>query len=179
MDLRGHGESDKPDQDYTINGFVDDVAWLCGKIGLEKPVVIGHSMGGVIGMNLARKHPELATRARDGGLAGHTPSGSAAARTRGHTGRPSITGVYGDTAKGFVATFMFNATTLTRSLKSSIIAGMSAAPQRLMCTALGDTVAPANLVPGPIPVPSLFIRATTQFANARPDPRALPRHSRS
>lgn len=26
VDLRGHGESGKPDQDYTIEGFVDDTA---------------------------------------------------------------------------------------------------------------------------------------------------------
>src|SRR3972149_5629324 len=60
VDLRGDGEADKPDQDYGIAGFVDDVAWLCREIGLEKPIVVGHSMGGVIGMNLARKHRELA-----------------------------------------------------------------------------------------------------------------------
>jgi pimeloyl-ACP methyl ester carboxylesterase len=29
VDLRGHGRSDAPDRQYTINGFADDVAWLC------------------------------------------------------------------------------------------------------------------------------------------------------
>jgi len=62
VDLRGHGASDKPDQNYTIGGFVDDVAWLIGKTGLQRPVVIGHSMGGVITANLARKHPKASAR---------------------------------------------------------------------------------------------------------------------
>ncbi len=59
VDLRGHGQSDKPEQEYTIALFADDVAWLCGEIRLAKPVVIGHSMGGVIAVELARRHPDL------------------------------------------------------------------------------------------------------------------------
>ena len=46
VDLRGHGESDKPRQEYTPAGFADDLAWLCGQIRVDKPVVVGHSMGG-------------------------------------------------------------------------------------------------------------------------------------
>src|SRR6476659_7787309 len=46
VDLRGHGESDKPRQAYTVAGFGDDLVWLCRELGVAKPVVIGHSMGG-------------------------------------------------------------------------------------------------------------------------------------
>jgi pimeloyl-ACP methyl ester carboxylesterase len=59
VDLRGHGQSDKPEQDYTMTGFARDLAWLCGELGLNKPVVIGHSMGGVIAVELAARYPEL------------------------------------------------------------------------------------------------------------------------
>jgi pimeloyl-ACP methyl ester carboxylesterase len=37
--------------------FADDLAWMCAQLGLEKPVVIGHSMGGVVA--LALRYPEL------------------------------------------------------------------------------------------------------------------------
>jgi pimeloyl-ACP methyl ester carboxylesterase len=57
VDLRGHGDSDTPLQDYTMAGFADDLAWLCGELELEKPIVIGHSMGGIIGLVLAARHP--------------------------------------------------------------------------------------------------------------------------
>ena len=57
LDQRGHGESDKPDQDYTVDGFADDLAALIGKLGLERPVIVGHSMGGVIANSLARRRP--------------------------------------------------------------------------------------------------------------------------
>lgn len=59
VDLRGHGDSDAPEQAYTMSGFADDLAWLCGQLALNKPVVIGHSMGGVIALQLAAEHPAV------------------------------------------------------------------------------------------------------------------------
>lgn len=58
VDRRGHGQSDKPEQEYTIEGFADDLAWLCREIGLYKPVVVVHSMG-AIGLELAARYPDL------------------------------------------------------------------------------------------------------------------------
>ena len=59
MDLRGYGQSDKPKQDYTITGYADDLAWLCSKLEIVKPVAIGHSMGGLIVLELAARFPDL------------------------------------------------------------------------------------------------------------------------
>jgi pimeloyl-ACP methyl ester carboxylesterase len=57
VDLRGHGQSDQPKQAYTMAALADDLEWLCRKLDLHRPVVIGHSMGGVIALNLAaREH---------------------------------------------------------------------------------------------------------------------------
>src|SRR5262249_41673551 len=58
VDLRGHGTSVKPHQEYTLDGFVDDLVWLCDQIGLAKPVIVGHSMGGNVALELAARHPD-------------------------------------------------------------------------------------------------------------------------
>ena len=61
INLRGHGDSDAPKQDYTMAGFADDIAWQCEQLGLQRPVVIGHSLGGAIALEMCGRHPELAS----------------------------------------------------------------------------------------------------------------------
>jgi pimeloyl-ACP methyl ester carboxylesterase len=58
VDLRGHGASDVTGP-FAIETFAEDVAWLCGALELQRPVVIGHSMGGMIAVQVAATHPEL------------------------------------------------------------------------------------------------------------------------
>ena len=59
VDLRGHGKSDAPKQTYTIHGFADDIAWMCAELAIERPIVVGHSMGGLTAFILAAEHPDL------------------------------------------------------------------------------------------------------------------------
>ncbi len=57
IDLRGHGKSDKPrSYVYTLEKIVEDVHKLIKKLGV-KPVVVGVSLGGIISLMLAAKHP--------------------------------------------------------------------------------------------------------------------------
>jgi pimeloyl-ACP methyl ester carboxylesterase len=61
INLRGHGASDAPKQEYTIVGFADDIAWQCAQLGLKKPLIIGHSLGGVVTLELCGRYPDLAS----------------------------------------------------------------------------------------------------------------------
>jgi pimeloyl-ACP methyl ester carboxylesterase len=61
INLRGHGASDAPDQDYTVAGFVDDLAWQCARLDLKRPLVIGHSLGGALALELCGRFPGLAS----------------------------------------------------------------------------------------------------------------------
>ena len=58
VDLRGHGASDKPAGKYPITQFAADVAWMIGKLDLGKPVVVGHSMGGLTALVMAAEQPQ-------------------------------------------------------------------------------------------------------------------------
>ena len=59
LDLRGHGESEKPDGDYTIEIFANDVARLIEHLELGKVIAVGHSMGGAVVLQLAADYPHL------------------------------------------------------------------------------------------------------------------------
>ena len=63
VDLRGHGESDKPEGEYSLPVFADDVAWMLGEVGVTSAVVVGHSMGGSVAAALAARHPQLVNAA--------------------------------------------------------------------------------------------------------------------
>lgn len=55
---RGHGDADRPAAGYRAKDFADDVAALMDDLGIEKAVVVGHSMGGSIAQRFAIDHPE-------------------------------------------------------------------------------------------------------------------------
>jgi pimeloyl-ACP methyl ester carboxylesterase len=59
VDLRGHGDSDKPRGTYSNREFNDDLMFLCGELGLDRPVAMGHSFGGSNLLNLAAEHPDF------------------------------------------------------------------------------------------------------------------------
>lgn len=59
LDLRGCGNSDCPESGYDIRDFADDVGPFCVQAGIERPVVIGHSLGGMIAVELAARYPAL------------------------------------------------------------------------------------------------------------------------
>jgi pimeloyl-ACP methyl ester carboxylesterase len=58
VDMRGHGESDKPTGEYPLAAYADDLAFLIEHLGLGRPVAVGHSMGGITVLQLAAAHPE-------------------------------------------------------------------------------------------------------------------------
>ncbi len=57
VDLRGHGESDAPSERYTVRLFAEDLASTCTQLGIESPVAVGHSLGGLVALDLASAYP--------------------------------------------------------------------------------------------------------------------------
>ncbi|WP_018130857.1 alpha/beta fold hydrolase [Effusibacillus pohliae] len=58
MDLRGCGRSDQPGNGYNVPQYSEDVRALVRKLGLGRVIVVGHSMGGAIAMDMAVAEPE-------------------------------------------------------------------------------------------------------------------------
>jgi pimeloyl-ACP methyl ester carboxylesterase len=52
-DLRGHGSSDASVRHYGLADFVDDLRWQLDDLDVDHAIVVGHSMGGNIGLELA------------------------------------------------------------------------------------------------------------------------------
>ena len=62
VDLRGQGRSTPvPVESCTLEQMADDVAALCAELGIASPVVFGHSAGGFVALQLAVRHPQLAS----------------------------------------------------------------------------------------------------------------------
>lgn len=59
LDLRGCGGSAQLEDGYGIPTLADDVALLCHELKIVRPVVIGHSWGGMIGIEVAARYPSL------------------------------------------------------------------------------------------------------------------------
>ncbi len=59
IDLPGFGRSENPQKDFTIEDYADTVTQFIKKNKIQKPNLLGHSVGGRIGIVLANKYPEV------------------------------------------------------------------------------------------------------------------------
>ena len=58
VDLQGHGRTADIDRPIDIRLMADDIAALIDHLGLEKPDVVGYSLGGGVALFTAMKYPE-------------------------------------------------------------------------------------------------------------------------
>lgn len=84
-DLRGRGDSDRPDTGYGLEAHGDDLARLLDHDGLGRAVVVGHSPGAMIALIFAVKRPDRVSRVvlfvnHDTVLLGETPEVRSALR---------------------------------------------------------------------------------------------------
>jgi pimeloyl-ACP methyl ester carboxylesterase len=57
IDLRGRGDSQKPESGYHISQHVEDVKGILDHFGIAKAIYMGHSLGAIIGCAFAAAYP--------------------------------------------------------------------------------------------------------------------------
>jgi pimeloyl-ACP methyl ester carboxylesterase len=62
-DHRGQGRSDASSPDrWNLDTWIEDMVGFCEALGIEQPIVLGQSFGGIVAMGLAIRHPKLPSK---------------------------------------------------------------------------------------------------------------------
>ncbi len=55
LDFRGHGRSTVPTKPFTLGSLANDVLHLVDHLGIQEWMMVGHSLGGMVAMEIARR----------------------------------------------------------------------------------------------------------------------------
>ncbi|MGI9076024.1 MAG: alpha/beta fold hydrolase [Gemmatimonadaceae bacterium] len=62
VDLQGHGRTADIDRPFSVELMADDIAALIRHLKLERPDIMGYSLGGGVALQTAIRHPEVVGR---------------------------------------------------------------------------------------------------------------------
>ncbi len=61
VDFNGFGKTPEPDRPYSVGDYAGEVLSVIEKEGVEKAIIVGHSFGGRVAMEIAAKFPDVAS----------------------------------------------------------------------------------------------------------------------
>ena len=95
LDQRGHGESAKPDDGYHFASVAHDLLGFIRGMGLERPIIVGHSWGGDVALEFEVSYPAEAGGLCfvDGGMIEPSARYSSLEETREQMAPPVLTGM--------------------------------------------------------------------------------------
>jgi pimeloyl-ACP methyl ester carboxylesterase len=155
IDLPGHGESDKPQVEYTMHYFADAVIAVMRDAKLKKATLVGHSMGAPIICRVYAKAPERVAGlvAVDGFMRRPKMTAEQAESISAPFTKPD----YREHAKRFVDAMFPNPG--TEAVRDWVMSEMLATPQHVMAGAMAgmfDMKVPAwDLTKVDVPVMSI------------------------
>jgi pimeloyl-ACP methyl ester carboxylesterase len=62
VDQRGHGKSDRPATDYSMDTFASDLLALMDTLHIQRASIVGHSMGSFVARRIAERAPDRVQR---------------------------------------------------------------------------------------------------------------------
>jgi len=63
LDHRGQGRSDPgSEEEWNLDNWIEDVPAFCEALGIERPILLGQSFGGIVALGVAIRHPDLASK---------------------------------------------------------------------------------------------------------------------
>jgi pimeloyl-ACP methyl ester carboxylesterase len=158
IDLPGHGRSSKPQIAYTQDLFVRSVDAVLSDAGIQKVVLIGHSMGATVALRFARQYPVrvVGLVLVDGALPS-TPDGNAEAkrfadRLPGLRGPDYLACELERIKQRFIPE-------TPQELRDEISSKMLATPQHVMVSAIEGLADPAIWDATPVDSPTLLINS--------------------
>lgn len=162
VDLRGFGESAAPAQAYTMEGYADDLAFVAERSGLRRSIVIGHSMGGLVALAFAARHPARVAKA----VVLEALVGASEAQ---HAGlRKMLDGVRGEDRRDFLARLFAHlvGSRFDPVLRASMVELAAACPRHVLESSLEgmlafDSLAAAAQVKSPL----LYVGTATPYAD--------------
>jgi pimeloyl-ACP methyl ester carboxylesterase len=122
FDARGHGLSGKPDRGYGFDRVVGDALAVARGARLRRPIVVGHSWGAMVALEVAARHPRAVGGAVliDGGL--HRMRDELDWPTaKERLAPPHLAGMPLERFRGLMRTFMADAVDLTPDVEAQVL----------------------------------------------------------
>jgi pimeloyl-ACP methyl ester carboxylesterase len=125
-DARGHGLSAKPSSGYGFDSIVADARAVIRAVALRRPIIVGHSWGATVALELAARRPRVVAGAVlvDGGIA--TLRGEmdwATAKQR--LAPPHLAGMPVEEFRRMIRTFLGDAVEVTPQIEEIVLSVMA------------------------------------------------------
>jgi pimeloyl-ACP methyl ester carboxylesterase len=125
-DARGHGQSTKPSSGYGFDSIVADARAVIRAVALRQPIVIGHSWGAMVALELAARHPRVVGGAVlvDGGI-GSLRGEMDWATAKQRLAPPHLAGMPVVDFRRMIRTFLSDAVEVTPQIEEIVLSVMA------------------------------------------------------
>jgi pimeloyl-ACP methyl ester carboxylesterase len=124
-DARGHGLSGKPSSGYGFDQVVADARAVIGAARLRRPIVVGHSWGAMVTLELAARHPSVVDGSVlvDGGI-GTLRGTMDWATVKERLAPPHLAGMQAEEFRRMIRTFLGNTVEVTPEIEEILLSVM-------------------------------------------------------